>query len=185
VHTAKTLPIAHPIIVVAEWIKGRYDGEYREYRYDLNDQVDRLATNFNRRPPAGFIQKKMPSPIPNYAVQLLYDGSTITTCLYQIMSQQFHRKKIYRLHQKEEWLDRQVNWNAHVMAFKQLTRDSQILVAKLNRTPGQGSIGTTNQSHSHQHSIGGRKCSDSWHAPMDHCPTKRTHKSHGFDSRIP
>ncbi len=79
VHTAQLLLHALPITVVAEWVKGHYDGDYREHKHDLNDEADRLATNFNKRPPTGFIQKKMPSSIPNYAVQLLHDGSTITT----------------------------------------------------------------------------------------------------------
>jgi hypothetical protein len=80
-------------------------------------------------------QKKMPSPVPNYAVQLVYEGSTITSRLYHIMSQQLHRKAITDyIKKKSVWTDRiflQVNWDAHEMAFNQLTHSNQIMVAKL------------------------------------------------------
>jgi hypothetical protein len=139
----------------------------------------------------------MSSSIPNYEIHLLYDGSTITTRLYHIMSQQLHKTAIKEyIKKKSGWTNRdfsQVNWDAHDMAFKQLTRGNQIMVAKLI----YNIVNTNKQNHqfygkssfcrksSYQHSTGSSKCSNSWYAPVDCCPTRRANKCQFFDSRIP
>ena len=82
----------------------------REHKHDLNDEADRLANNFNKRPPAGFNQKKMPSCISNYAVQLMHDGSTITKRLYQIMSQQLHRAAL------KDYIKKRSGWTEGVFS---------------------------------------------------------------------
>jgi len=33
-----------PISAVGEWVKGHYSGDKRQYKHDLNDRVDKLAT---------------------------------------------------------------------------------------------------------------------------------------------
>ncbi len=147
VHTAKKLLQVLPVTIIAEWVKGHYDGEHREYKHDINDMADKLATTFAKTPPADFTPKAMPKLLPNYAIQLQYEGSIITTRLYSIMSQELHRKAIIDyVKKKSEWTDRefsQVNWDAHGKAFTSLNRGNQIMVAKLIHH-----IANTNQQNS-------------------------------------
>ncbi len=86
VHVAKHLVTLIPATIVGEWVKGHNTGDYREYKHDLKDWADKLATKFNTNPPAIQKQQKMPCPLPGYAIRLTHDGSTITNKLYKIIS---------------------------------------------------------------------------------------------------
>jgi hypothetical protein len=57
-----------PATIVAEWVKGHYTGEHREHKDDLNERVDKLATNFNAHPPPTLKQMQMLCPLPGYAI---------------------------------------------------------------------------------------------------------------------
>jgi ribonuclease HI len=48
---AKRLVSLLPITIVAEWVKGHYDGGQREHKHDLNHRADTLAAHFTHRPP--------------------------------------------------------------------------------------------------------------------------------------
>jgi hypothetical protein len=52
---AKCLLNAIPITILVEWVKGHYNGKDREYKHDLNDIADSLATSFNRSPHPHFV----------------------------------------------------------------------------------------------------------------------------------
>jgi ribonuclease HI len=97
VHVAKTLVAIIPATIVAEWVKGHYNGECREHKHDLNERADKLAANFNANPPIALKQMKQPCPLPGYAIRLLYDVSTITNKLYRTMSKALHGKIFYIL----------------------------------------------------------------------------------------
>jgi hypothetical protein len=137
-----------PVTILASWVKGHYNGEFREFKHDLNEKVDRLATEFNKKPDYGFSPKRMPCPAPAYAIQLIYDNSLITTKLYKTMASELHRKRIVdRIKQKSQWDDttfRQVNWDAHETAFTRLSRSQQVMVAKL-----QHNLVNTNSQNAH------------------------------------
>jgi ribonuclease HI len=62
-----------PATIIAEWVKGHYNGDYREFKHDLNDRADHLAGKFNKRPPRHFRQQSMPCLSPGYSIRLLYD----------------------------------------------------------------------------------------------------------------
>ena len=47
---AKRLLNATPITIIAEWVKGYYNGKDREFKHDLNEITDSLATDFNSSP---------------------------------------------------------------------------------------------------------------------------------------
>jgi hypothetical protein len=81
VHVAKTLLALIPATIVAEWVKGHFTGEHREYKHDLNEKADRLATSFNMQTPPAYKQCKMSTPPPNYAIHLLHNSSNITNKL--------------------------------------------------------------------------------------------------------
>jgi hypothetical protein len=135
VHVAKLLVTLIPATIVAEWVKGHYTGDYREHKHDLNDRADKLATKFNANPPAILKQKKMPCPLPGYAIRLIHDGSTITNKLYKIMSRALHESKLISfLKLKNNWSDntfQRIHWDAHERAFTSLSRNNQIMTAKL------------------------------------------------------
>jgi hypothetical protein len=124
-----------PATIVAEWVKGHYNGEHREHKHDLNEMADKLATNFNAHPPPTLKQMRMPCLLPGYAIRLVYDGSTITNKLYKTMSIALHGQKfVSYLKQKHNWTDhmfRSIHWNAHERAFKSHTRTNQIMIAKI------------------------------------------------------
>ncbi len=131
----KQLLAALPVTIVAEWVKGHYTGEYREYKHDLNDKVDKLAGTFNKNPPTILKQRKLPSTLPGYSIRLLHEGSHITNKLYSTMSIALHRRRfISYLKEKHGWTDNifdRINWEAHELAFKHLNRSGRIAVAKL------------------------------------------------------
>ena len=136
-----------PVTIVAEWVKGHYTGEHREYKHDLNNTVDKIAGAFNKNPPRPLRQRQLPCLIPGYSIRLLHDGSTITTNLYSTMSIALHRTSfITYLKSKHGWTDRTfelIHWDAHESAFKALPRNSRTMVAKLIHKV----INTNQQNH--------------------------------------
>ena len=73
---AKRLIGLLPVMIVAEWVKGHYTGDYREQKHDLDDPAGKLASKFNQNFPISL--KQPPNSLPGY-----------TICLhgYQIYSQ--------------------------------------------------------------------------------------------------
>ncbi len=101
----------------------------------LIDKADRLAANFNKHTHPSYVQKTIPCSLPNYAIRLIHDGSTIMTKLYHTMSVALHRNNLVTyLKKKHGWSDATFNtihWDAHELAFKRQPRHTQIMVAKL------------------------------------------------------
>ncbi len=116
-----------PVTKVAEWVKGHYTGDNREYTHDLNNTVDKLAGAFNKSPPR-LRHRKLPCSIPGYSIRLLNNGSTISTKLYSTMSIALHRTSyIVYLKTKHGWTDstfEPIHWDAHELAYKGLPRNS-------------------------------------------------------------
>ncbi len=87
---ARHLIMLLSVTILSGWVKGHYTGDNREYKHDLNEKVDHLAGTFNKNP--DLIPSKMPCPIPNYAIQLIYKDSPVTTKLYRVMISALHHK---------------------------------------------------------------------------------------------
>jgi hypothetical protein len=132
---AKCLLNIIPVTIVAQWVKGHYAGKYREYKHDLNDITDSLATSFHCRPHSHFVP--MIKPIANnyFGARVSYEGSTITNKLRLLMAQALHRDTIIsHILKKTKWTNRTfqlIHWDAHELAFKRLSRSRQITTAKL------------------------------------------------------
>ena len=132
---AKRLLNIIPVTIVAHWVKGHYTGKDREYKHDLNDIADSLATSFNRRPHPQYVPKAMPLVHKHFGARIIYEGSTITNKLRPLMAQALHRDAITsHILRKTKWTDRifqLIHWDAHELAFKRLSRSRQISTAKL------------------------------------------------------
>jgi hypothetical protein len=124
-----------PVTIIAEWVKGHYSGKDREFKHDLNEIADSLATSFNSVPHPNFKPRLQPIAHPHYGARILYEGSTITNKLRSLMAQALHRPALVsHLIRKNKWEERTfhlVHWDAHEMAFKRLTSSCQITTAKL------------------------------------------------------
>ena len=133
--TAKRLITLIPVTIVAEWVKGHYDGDTRAYKHDLNDRADYLATSFTKQPPTGLHPRRLPITAPNYGARLLYEGSTITTNLRTTMSKALHTTGFTDyLKRKHLWTNQafnEINWDAHESAFSNLARTKQPMMAKI------------------------------------------------------
>jgi hypothetical protein len=81
-----------PVTILSGCVKGHYTGDYREYKHDLNDKVDHLAGAFNKHPDPAFTPRRMPCPLPGYAIRLIHKDSPVTTNLYKVMASELHRK---------------------------------------------------------------------------------------------
>ncbi len=132
---AKRLLNATPITIIAEWVKGPYNGKDWDFKHDLNEITDSLATDFNSSPHPNHIPHRKTIASPNYGARLLFAGSTITNKLCPLMAQALHRESlIAHIVQKNKWDEHTfhlIHWDAHEMAFKRLTRSRQIATAKL------------------------------------------------------
>jgi hypothetical protein len=64
---------------------------HREYQHDLNDSVNKLAGDFNKHPDPAFPPKRLPSPMPGYAICLIHDNAILTTKLHNTMASELHR----------------------------------------------------------------------------------------------
>ncbi len=54
VHIAQHLLTIIPATIIAEWVKGHYTGDQREFKHDLNDRADHIAGKFNKNLPRHF-----------------------------------------------------------------------------------------------------------------------------------
>ncbi len=63
-----------PVTILAEWVKGHYQGKDKEYKHVLNETADSLATSFNNISHPQFTPRVTPTAPPNYGARLLYDG---------------------------------------------------------------------------------------------------------------
>jgi hypothetical protein len=61
---AKRLLGIIPITILAEWVKGHYSGKDKEFKHELNDTADNLATSFNRHPQPPFLPQVKPVAPP-------------------------------------------------------------------------------------------------------------------------
>jgi hypothetical protein len=96
-----------PITIIAEWVKGHYNGKDREYKHNLNETADSLATSFNSSPHPQYIPHHNPAARPpNYGAKILSEGSTVTCQLRHLMAKSLHRPSI-KLHimKKNQWSD--------------------------------------------------------------------------------
>jgi hypothetical protein len=126
---------AIPVTILAEWVKGHYNGKDHEFKHDLNEITDTMATSFNSSPHPKFSPRRKPIAPPNYGAHILYDGSTITNKLRPLMAQILHRPELM-LHiiKRNRWVEstfQKIRWDAHEIAFKRLSRSHQLSTAKL------------------------------------------------------
>lgn len=75
------------VTILAEWVKGHYNGKDREYKHELNEFAGSLATSFNSSPHPQLIPRIKPIAPLNYGARFLHDGSTITNKLRPLMAQ--------------------------------------------------------------------------------------------------
>jgi hypothetical protein len=84
IHLAKTLVIALPITVEAEWVKGHFTAVKKTVQEELNIIADDLAATYTLHSHPCHQPSQLPPPA--YAVRLLYGGSVITSRLYSTLS---------------------------------------------------------------------------------------------------
>jgi hypothetical protein len=77
----------------------------------------------------------MPCSAPNFAIRRLHDGSTITSKLNKTMSKVLHSPNFVKYMQKKHgWTHTvfdQIHWDAHELAFKWHTKNSQVMITKI------------------------------------------------------
>jgi len=143
-----------PISVVGEWVKGHYTGDRREYKHDLNERVDHLATTAIRSLPQRFHTAPTVEAPPGYRVRLSNRKGIIHSRYYHMLAQAHHSQSIidYIL-SKTKWtmaVFNRVDWDSHHRAFRRLTRFQRIsttkMVHNLMNTNRQNSLlyGTSN-----------------------------------------
>jgi len=136
-----------PITVVGEWVKGHYSGDKREYKHDLNDRADHLATSTHRHPSRSFATTANVLPPPGYRVRLLKDNGLITSKYYQTLAQAHHEQPIIdHILRKTGWtvtIFQSVDWDSHHCAFRCLSRFQRISVSKIIH----GLCNTNHQNH--------------------------------------
>lgn len=120
--------------VNAKWVKGHSTARTKTLQEELNILADMLAGQFVWNPHPRHIPAKKLLPPPNYKVRLLFQGSTIASKLHSILASQLHCSVICNhIMKKTKWPQGtfEVDWDAHVLAFRQLTCKSKISTAKL------------------------------------------------------
>ena len=101
---AKRLLGIIPITIITEWVKGHYNGPDRAYKHDLNATADELATSFHRSPHPQYGPRNKPVAPANYGARILYEGSTITSQMRNLMSKSLHRPSIVaHIMKKNNW----------------------------------------------------------------------------------
>ncbi len=154
---AKRLINAIPVTILAEWVKGHYNGKDHKFKHELNEIADSMATSFNSSPHPKFHPHRKPIAPPNYGAQILYEGSTITNRLHPLMAQSLHRQAlISHIIKRNRWEERtfqMIHWDAHEMAFKHLTRSRQLSTATL-----KNELANTNVQN-HKYYNKSQKCS--------------------------
>lgn len=79
---AKRLLEAIPLTILAERVKGHYNGKDQERKLDLNEIADSLATSFHPSPHSQFVPSIKPIAHPNDGARLLYEGSLPTNYIF-------------------------------------------------------------------------------------------------------
>jgi hypothetical protein len=115
--------------------KGHYTDRKPEFKHKMNQQADKVAGYYQSHQQTNFKTARKPLPPPNYRVRLIHDNTVITSKVYQTLAQAMHEKPITEyIQRKAKWspyVFSLVNWDAHERAFKCLTRQQKISVAKL------------------------------------------------------
>jgi ribonuclease HI len=124
-----------PISVACEWVKGHYTGNKREYKHDLNERADLLATSAHDRMPPTFYTTQTVAAPPGYRVRLSNGSGLITSQYYKMLAEAHHSQPIvdYIL-RKTGWnitIFNRVDWDSHHRAFRRLTRFQRISVTKI------------------------------------------------------
>jgi hypothetical protein len=111
-----------PISVVCEWVKGHYTGNKREYKHELNERADLLATSAHDRMPPTFHTTQTVAAPPGYRVRLSNSSGLITSQYYKMLAKAHHSQPIvdYIL-RKTGWnitIFNRVDWDSHHCAFR-------------------------------------------------------------------
>ncbi|MFN9981047.1 MAG: hypothetical protein ACK53Y_14065, partial [bacterium] len=80
--------------MVGEWVKGQYTGDRREYKHDLNERVDHLATTAIRSLPQRFHTAPTVEAPPGYPVRLSNRKGIIHSRYYHMLAQAHHSQSI-------------------------------------------------------------------------------------------
>jgi ribonuclease HI len=124
-----------PIKVKAEWVKGHSTAKTKSTPEEINIIADQLAASYADCNPLLYRPSRLPLPPPKYAVRILFDGSVITSKLYKILSNSLHTATfIAHIMKKSKWPHRifdMINWEAHSLAFRRLSRQQKISIAKI------------------------------------------------------
>jgi hypothetical protein len=126
-----------PISAVGERVKGHYTGDKREYKHDLNDRADYLATHAHHELPRTLrtVADSTPPPPPGYKVRLKNARGLITSKFYKIVSLAHHEQPLISyITKKANWSSatfHSADWDAHSRAFNRLTRFQCIGMAKI------------------------------------------------------
>ncbi len=120
--------------LVGEWVKGHYTGNKREFKHDLNDRADYLATLAHQNP-SPFTTKPSVEAPPGYHVRLSDKNGLITSQLYKMLVIAHHEQPIIdHIKRKTGWTDQvfhSIDWDSHHRAFRRLTRYQRIGMTKI------------------------------------------------------
>jgi hypothetical protein len=120
---------------MAEWVKGHSTTKKKSIQEELNIIANALATDYHKHPNPLYKPSSILLRPPTYAVQLLYEGSVITSKLYHTMSTSLHTNLlIAHIMKKSKWSHRifdMVDWDSHSLAFHRLSCQRKISTAKL------------------------------------------------------
>jgi hypothetical protein len=124
-----------PISAVGEWVKGHYTGDKWEYKHNLNDRADYLATHAHHELPRTLRTVADSTPPPGYKVRLKNARGLITSKFYKMVSLAHHEQPLISyIMKKANWSSvtfHSVDWDAHSRAFNRLTRFQRIGMAKI------------------------------------------------------
>ena len=107
------------------WVKGHYTGKDTCTQHILNEKADKLATQHSQIHNGSLWSLHLPLPIPGFQIRLLYNGSIITSKLYQVITNEAHTTNIQKHIQWKMQLTpkkfNNIHWSAHGRAFHHLT----------------------------------------------------------------
>jgi hypothetical protein len=117
-----------PNSVVGEWVKGHYTGDRREYKHDLNDRADHLATAASGTMPQPFVTRSTVDAPPGYRVCLSNCRGIIHSKYYHMLAQAHHSQPLvdYIL-RKTGWSKstfNRIDWDSQHRAFRRLFKAS-------------------------------------------------------------
>jgi hypothetical protein len=124
-----------PFNVTGTWVKGHYTGKDKCTQHILNEKADILATQHNQIHNGALRSSHLFLPIPGFQIRLLYDGSVITSKLYQVITNEAHTANIQKHIQRKTPLTptqfNNIHWSAHGRVFRHLTQFNQLSTSKL------------------------------------------------------